>query len=153
MRGFALAERRRLACLVSRHLSRKEKFAMKTRYMSFVLASLLIAATAWASINLNSSRSNIYRLTYPSDLASPAQVKAILADLDKMGPLDEAKLKQWLPANFKRFGIAGDRIKKLIIMPRGKEMKEIGIILLTKPEDEAAAIAVTVKSSKSNSSD
>ena len=126
---------------------------MKARYASCVLASLLIAAVAWASINLNSSRSNIYRLTYPSDLASPAQVKAILADLDKLGPADEAKLKQWLPANIKRFGIAGDRIKKLIILPRDKEMKEIGIILLTKPEDEAAAIAVTVKSSKSNSSD
>jgi hypothetical protein len=126
---------------------------MKARHTSWVLALLLVAATAWASINLNSSRSNIYRLTYPSDLASPAQVKAILADLDKMGPVDEAKLKHWLPANFKRFGIAGDRIKKVIIMPRGKGMKEIGIILLTKPEDEAAAIAVTVKSSKSNSSD
>ena len=126
---------------------------MKARYTSCVLACLLIAAAAWASINLNSSRSNIYRLTYPSDLASPAQVKAILAELDKMGPADEAKLKQWLPANFKRFGIAGDRIKKLIVLPRGKEMKEIGIILLTKPEDEAAAIAVTVKSSKSNSSE
>jgi hypothetical protein len=126
---------------------------MKTRYMSCVFASLLIAAAAWASINLNSSRSNIYRLTYPSDLVNPAQVKAILADLDKMGPVDEAKLKQWLPANFKRFGIAGDRVKKVIVLPRSSEMKEIGIILLTKPEDEAAAIAVTVKSSKSNSSD
>lgn len=126
---------------------------MKARHTFCAVASLLIATVAWASINLNSSRSNIYRLTYPSDLASPAQVKAILADLDKMGPADEAKLKQWLPANFKRFGIAGERIKKLIILPRGKEMKEIGIILLVKPEDEAAAIAVTVKSSKSNSSD
>jgi hypothetical protein len=126
---------------------------MKARYTSCLLASLLVVAAAWASINLNSSKSNIYRLTYPSDLASPAQVKAILADLDKMGPVDEAKLKQWLPANFKRFGVAGDRIKKVIVLPRGKEMKEIGIILLTKPEDEAAAIAVTVKSSKSNSSD
>ena len=126
---------------------------MKARYTSCVLACLLIAAAAWASINLNSSRSNIYRLTYPSDLASPTQVKAILADLDKMGPVDEAKLKQWLPANFKRFGIAGDRIKKVIVLPRSREMKEIGIILLTKPEDEAAAIAVTVKSSKSNSSE
>ena len=126
---------------------------MKARYTFCMLVSLLIAVAAWASANLNSSKSNIYRLTYPSDLASPAQVKAILADLDRMGPADEAKLKQWLPANFKRFGIAGDRIKKLIILPRDKEMKEIGIILLTKPEDEAAAIAVTVKSSKSNTSD
>ena len=124
---------------------------MKARFTFGVIVSLLVATPAWASINLNSSKSNIYRLTYPSDLASAAQVKAILAELDKMGPIDEAKLKQWLPANFKRFGIAGDRIKKLIILPRGKEMKEIGIILLTKPEDEAAAIAVTVKSSKSNS--
>ena len=126
---------------------------MKARYTSCVLAFLLIAAAAWASINLNSSRSNIYRLTYPSDLASSAQAKAILADLDKMGPVDEAKLKQWLAANFKRFGIAGERIKKVIVLPRSSEMREIGIILLTKPEDEAAAIAVTVKSSKSNSSD
>jgi hypothetical protein len=126
---------------------------MKARFAFGVIASLLIAVFAWASINLNSSRSNIYRLTYPSDLASPAQVKAILAELDKMGPADEAKLKHWLAANFKRFGIAGDRIKKLIVLRRSKEMKEIGIILLTRPEDEAAAIAVTVKSSKSKSSD
>jgi hypothetical protein len=116
-----------------------------------VIASLFIATLASAAINLNSSRSNIYRLTYPSDLVSADQAKAILAELDKMGPADEAKLKVWLPANFKRFGIAGDRIKKLIVLPRGKEMKEIGIILLTRPEDEAAARAVTVKGSKSNS--
>src|SRR2546425_10481863 len=116
---------------------------MKARYTSCVLASLLIAAVAWAATNLNSSKSNIYRLTYPSDLASPAQVKAILADLDKMGPIDEAKLKQWLPANFKRFGIAGDRIKKLVVLPRGGEMKEIGIVLLTKPEGEAAGVPGT----------
>jgi hypothetical protein len=126
---------------------------MKARFTFGVMVSLLIAAPAWASINLNSSRSNVYRLTYPNDLVTPAQAKAILAELDKLGPADEAKLKQWLPANFKRFGIAGDRIKKLIVLPRGKEMKEIGIILLTRPEDEPAAIAVTVKSSKSNSSD
>ena len=126
---------------------------MKARFTFCVLASLLLAATAWAATNLNSSRSNIYRLTYPSDIASPAQAKAILAELDNMGPADEAKLKQWLPANFKRLGIAGDRIKKLIVLPRGKDMREIGIILLTRPEDETAAIAVTVKSSKSNSSE
>ena len=126
---------------------------MKARFTLCVLASLLVATAAWAATNLNSSRSNIYRLTYSSDLASPTQVKAILAELDKMGPTDEAKLKQWLPANFKRLGIAGDRIKKIVVLPRGREMKEIGIILLTKPEDEAAAIAVTVKSSKSNSSE
>jgi hypothetical protein len=126
---------------------------MKARYSFLALASLLLVSAASAATNLNSSRSNLYRLTCPGDLATPAQVKAMLADLDKLGPADEAKLKQWLAANFKRFGIAGDRIKKLIILPRSKEMKETGIILLTRPEDEAAAVAATVKSSKSNSSD
>ena len=126
---------------------------MKARFAFCVLASLLFATAAWAATNLNSSRSNVYRLTYSGDLASPAQAKALLAELDKMGPADEAKLKQWLPANFKRFGIAGDRVKKLIVLPRSREMKEIGIILLTKPEDEEAAIAVTVKGSKSNTSE
>ena len=122
---------------------------MNVRFTLCVLASLFIAATALAASNLNLSKSNFYRLTYSSDLASPAQVKAILAELDKMGPIDEAKLKQWLPANFKRLGIEGDRIKRLIVIPRGREMKETGIILLTRPEDEAAAVAVTMPSGHS----
>lgn len=126
---------------------------MKARFTLRVIAALFIAAPAWAAINLNSSKSNIYRLTYPSDLVSRDQAQAILAELDRMGPKDEAKLKRWLPANFKRFGIAGDRVKKMVILPRDKELKEIAIILLTRPEDEAAAIAVTVKSSNSNTSD
>jgi hypothetical protein len=134
-------------------MSAEGGFPMKARLTFGVIASLLIATLAWAAVNLNSSKSNIYRLTYPSDLVSQEQAKAILAELDQMGPTDEAKLKRWLPANFKRFGIAGDRVKKLIVLPRDKELKEIAIILLTKPEDEAAAIATTVKSSKSNSSD
>ncbi len=126
---------------------------MKARYTLCVLASLLFATIVGAASNLNSSKSNIYRLTYPSELASPVQVQAMLAELDRMGPADAAQLKQWLPANFRRFGIAGDRIKKVIILPRDRTMKETGIVLLTRPEDEAAAIAVTVKSSKSNTSE
>lgn len=101
---------------------------MKARFTFAVIASL-IATLAWAATNLNSSKSNIYRLTYPSDLVSRDQAKALLAELDKMGPTDEAKLKQWLPANFKRFGIAGERVKKVVVLPRDKELKEIAIIL------------------------
>jgi hypothetical protein len=126
---------------------------MKAWFPLGVIASMLIATLAGAATNLNSSRSNIYRLTHPTDLVSADQAKTILAELDKMGPADEAKLKQWLPANFKRFGIAADRVKKMVVLPRNREMKEIAIILLTKPEDEAAARATTVKSSKSNTSD
>lgn len=126
---------------------------MKVRFTVTMIAALLIALPAGASINLNSSKSNLYRLTYPGDLARPEQAKTMLAEMDKMGPADEAKLKHWLAANFRRFGIAGDRIRKVIVVPRGKEMKEIGVILLTRPEDEAAAMAFAVKSSKSNSSE
>ncbi|MHB1991498.1 hypothetical protein [Metallibacterium scheffleri] len=126
---------------------------MKARYASCVVASLLFATIAAAASNLNLSKSNIYRLTYPSELASPVQVQAMLAELDRMGPADAARLKQWLPANFRRFGIAGDQVKKVIVLPHDRTMKETGIVLLTRPEDEAAAIAVTVRGSKSNSSE
>jgi len=126
---------------------------MKARFSFGVIAAWFVVTLASAATNLNSSRSNIYRLTYPTDLVTRDQAKAMLAVLDKMGPMDQAKLKQWLPANFKRFGIAGDRVKKLIVLPPGKELKETAIILLTKPEDEAAAVAVTVKGSKSNTSE
>ena len=126
---------------------------MKSRFVSGMIATLLVATIAGASINLNSSRSNIYRVTYPTDLATSAQVRQLLAALDKLGPAGEAKLKQWLAANFKRYGIAPDKVKKLVILPPDKERKEIAIILLTNPADEAQAIERTVKSSKSNSSD
>lgn len=126
---------------------------MKSRFLSGMIATLLAAAVAGASINLNSSRSNSYRLTYPADLVKRAQAHQLLAALDRLGPASEARLKQWLPANFKRYGIAADRVKKMVILPPDRERKEIAIILLTNPSDEAQAIAVTVKSSKSNSSD
>jgi hypothetical protein len=118
-------------------------------------AGLLMTALSLASAatNLNSSRSNIYRLTYPTDLVSQEQVKALLEALDKLGPADQETLKKWLPANFRTHGIAPDRVKKIVILPPDKERKEIAVILLTNPADEAAAIAVTVTSSKSNSSD
>ena len=126
---------------------------MKARYTLCVVASLLFATIAAAASNLNLSKSNIYRLTYSSELASPVQVQAMLAELDRMGPADAVRLKQWLPANFRRFGIAGDQVKKVIVLPRDRTMKETGIVLLIRPEDEAAAIAVTVRGSKSNSSE
>jgi len=126
---------------------------IKTRIAFAALAATLVATLAWSATSFNSSKSNVYRLTYPTDVMSATQAKAMLAELDKQGPADEARLKQWLPANFKRFGIAPDRVKKVVVLPRSREMKEIGIVLLTRVEDEAAAVATTVKSSKSNSSD
>ena len=124
---------------------------IKTRIAFAAFAAMLVATLAWSASSFNSSKSNVYRLTYPTDLVSAPQAKAMLAEIDKLGPTDEARLKLWLPANFKRFGIAPDRVKKVVVLPRSREMKEIGIVLLTRVEDEAAAVATTVKGSKSNS--
>ena len=80
-----------------------------------IIAMLMVLSSAWASISLNSSRSNIYRIVYPADLVSQAQAMALLADLDKLGPADEATLNTWLRANLKRFGIRADRVKRIAV--------------------------------------
>ena len=77
---------------------------------------LMLLSLGWAATNLNSSRSNVYRMVYPADLVSQSQASALLAELDKMGPADEAKLKVWLPANFKKYGIDAARVKKISIL-------------------------------------
>ncbi len=128
---------------------------MKRFSTSARVAALLLvfAPVAQAAANLNLSKSNIYRLTYTADLTTMDQAKALLADLDKLGPPNQTRLKQWLPANFKRFGISPENVKKMVILPAGKAGNLTAILLLTNPADEAEAIAVTVKSSKSNTSD
>jgi hypothetical protein len=120
-----------------------------------VAAAIVLAAPlhVWGTSNLNLSKSNLYRLTFPVDLVSKEQAAAMLAELDRMGTADEATLRKWLPANFKRFGVAAERVKKLIVLPPGKAGPQTAIILLTDPADESRAVASTVKSSKSNSSD
>ena len=108
------------------------------------IGSLLVAlaSLSWAATNLNSSKSNIYRVTYDTTVMSPAQAATLLSELDKIGPADEAQLKMWLPANFKRLGIQGDRIKKISIRKADKA-SPIVILLLTNPADEPAALAVS----------
>ncbi len=116
--------------------------------------SLAAAVTSWAATsNLNLSKSNIYRLTASSDILTTAQAQAMLADLDTHAPMNEEQLKMWLPANFKRFGISGQLVKKIVILPPGTAGPQTAILLLSDPADEANARATTVKSSKSNSSE
>ena len=117
-----------------------------------VLAAVALTAAA-ATSNLNLSKSNLYRLTYHANLLTDAQAKAMLAELDRLGPMDEARLKQWLPANFRRFGVRPELVKKMVILAPGTAGREAAIILLSDPADEALAMSTTVKSSKSNSSD
>jgi hypothetical protein len=91
---------------------------MKRVYIFAVVSLMLlliVVLPSWASSNLNSSRSNVYRMVYPKDLVSQAQATAILAELDKLGPADETKLKTWFANNFRRFGIDESRVKKISI--------------------------------------
>jgi hypothetical protein len=76
--------------------------------------------------NLNLSKSNINRLIYPGNLLTPANAQALLADLDKINPPDEAGLKTWLAANFKRFGIEPGQIKQMVIF-NGKQFADCTI--------------------------
>ena len=104
----------------------------------FALGAAL--ALSAATSNLNLSKSNIYRMTYHANIATEAQAKAMLAELDALGPMDAERLKQWLPANFKRFGIEPRRVKKTLVLPAGQVGQEAAIILLSDPTDEAKAL-------------
>ena len=127
---------------------------MRRRGWLGAIVGVVLAASAMAATsNLNLSKSNLYRLTYHANLLTEVQAKALLAELEKLGPMDEARLKMWLPANFRRFGIKPELVKKLVILAPGKAGREAAILLLSDPADEARAMATTVKSGKSNSSD
>ena len=69
-----------------------------------------------------------------------ALLRDTLAELDAIGPMDAEWLKQWLPANFKRFGIEPRRVKKTLVLPAGQIGQEAAIILLSDPADEAKAL-------------
>ena len=115
------------------------------RHLSVISAItiLLVAMVSfsWAG-TINTSKSNTFTVTYDTTAVTPAQASALLAELDKLGPADEAKLKIWLPANFRRLGIEGDRIKKISIRKVDKA-SPILIFLLANPADEAQALAVS----------
>jgi len=88
---------------------------MKRLILIVVISALALVAVSisQAAVNLNSSKSNIYRVIFDSRLVSQAQGDAMVKELDKLGPVDETQLKQWLAQNFKTFGIDGSRVKEI----------------------------------------
>jgi hypothetical protein len=107
-----------------------------------VLASLAFTSPAVANHNLNSSRSNIYRLAYSTDAINPRQAAAILEALDKMQRMDEAAIKAALPELLKKNGVDPAKVKKILVRP-DKERKSFSIIVVDKLENEPALIAVS----------
>lgn len=106
-----------------------------------VLTSLLVtmASISYASINLNSSRSNVYRLFSPPNVVSPAQAASILKALDKIGPgVSEAQLRRVLTQQ----GVNLTLIKQIEIIPAADSNEKIpAVLLLDDPETSAAALS------------
>ena len=122
-----------------------------TRYVFLVgaIASLVVGlivtltSMAYAGLNLNSSKSNIYRLVY-SGVVTSTQATAILAELDNVSPkgnVDDATLRAILR---KHLGAGKyESIRKLILRPADGTRKTMSIIILDNPADEPQAIAVS----------
>ena len=122
---------------------------MRRLFPIVVITGLLVAMVlvAWATINLNSSKSNAYRVYYPADGMTSAQAAALLADLEKLGRADERAVRGILTKLGVKICCGKGCINHI------KVLKGNTILVLENAADEAQAIAVTVKGSKSNSSD
>jgi len=120
----------------------------KLATLSFALVAL--ASISWASSNLNSSRSNAFRLFYNDALMSQAQADALLADMDKTGSANEAKLNKFVAVSLEKHGVKPGAVVKTIIRPPDKTHPQTTIILLIKGDDEAAAITASDRAVPSN---
>ena len=115
---------------------------MKRLSAMSAITVLLVAmvSNSWAATNLNSSRSNIYRVTYDLTAVSSAQAAAISKELDKIGPgVNEATVRTLL----QKKGVNSPNLLIRIIPAAQRGEKIPAILLLTKPEDGPAAIAVS----------
>ena len=103
------------------------------------ITGLLLAMTSicFAATNLNSSRSNIYRLVYSDTLVTQAQAASILADLDRIGRVRGAFAESRLLEILKKHGVQVGNIKKIVTREDGT------IILLSNPADLPQALAVS----------
>lgn len=113
----------------------------KMQTLALTLALVALVSVSWASINLNSSRSNIYRIIFPDAVMKQVQAKAVLVEIDKIGPANEATVRDWLARNLKRLGAQTDRIKEIVVVPAAKTRDHlIAIALLTNAAGEHAAL-------------
>jgi hypothetical protein len=97
---------------------------------------------AWAANNLNSSKSNLLRVTYDTTAVSSAQAAAVLKELDKSGPgATEATVRGILP----KIGVnQSDLIVRIVPASQRRGGEKIPlVIIVTKPGDVAAALAIS----------
>src|SRR3990167_3878840 len=92
-----------------------------------VVTTLLVTvgSMAWAASNLNSSRSNIYRVTYDTTAVNPTQAAAVLKALDESGPgANEATVRKLL----QKQGVNLSLIKKISILGPLNKLETILIL-------------------------
>lgn len=63
--------------------------------------------------NLNSSRSNVYRLIYPVNMFTSPNARLLLNDLEKTNLTDLEEMKKWLASNFKKYGDRHIQIRQI----------------------------------------
>lgn len=63
--------------------------------------------------NLNSSRSNAYRLIYPAGLFSAPNAQSLLIDLEKTHITSQPEIKKWLASHFNNYGGSPVQIKQI----------------------------------------
>lgn len=118
------------------------------RLVTLVLALVAMESASWGSINLNSSKSNIYRVTYHPSVMTSAQATAFLGDLDKNPRADDATLRRFLQSH----GVRVESIKTILRRPADKTHKLPTIFFLTDPADAPAALAVSDEGTPSDKS-
>ena len=110
---------------------------MRRLFPIVVITGLLVAMVlvAWATINLNSSKSNAYRVYYPAGGMTSAQAAALVAEIDKMGGADERAVRGILTKLGVRMGCGKGCINYIKVL-KGKTF-----LVLENAADEAQAMA------------
>jgi hypothetical protein len=116
-------------------------------FVAGAMASLIltIASLSYGATNLNSSRSNIYRLVY-APVVTPIQATAILAEVDKAKPrgdADEATVRAIVHKHVGAIKSARRGNLVIIVRPASGAQKLKTILILEDAADEAAALAVS----------
>ena len=116
-------------------------------YLIGVVATLVvaIASPSHGATNLNSSKSNIYRLVY-APAVTPAQAAAILAELDRVKPggdADETTVRAIVQKHIGAIKSARGENLVIVVRPAGGPQKLKSILILDNAADEAAALAVS----------
>src|SRR3972149_6321591 len=104
------------------------------KLLTLALALVALVSISWAATNLNSSRSNIYRMVYDTTAVTSRQAAAVLKKLDEIGPeANEATIRRLLQQR----GVNLSLIKKIAVSSDGKGNP--CILILRNPAHEAAA--------------